>query len=270
MTAADLDRIEKEGWELYHVERDPAETLNLAVEEPARLRQIITLWWHEAGKYGVLRILGGSPQPANADEMMVKPRRHIYFPDTAPIFIETSANINNADFVMIADLSVDDEESDGMLLALGDQFGGYGFLVVKGGPCFVYNYFGVSQQENLAPTLLMPGRHQVEFEFVKTGEPDFGRGLGAPGHAVLRVDGAVAVEAEMTMTAPVMLSFSGMQICGYHLAGPFLDYAPPFPFTGKLHTVKVEINSPSPMNAEAARCLHGPAVTRKPFWGKSN
>jgi hypothetical protein len=44
------------------------------VEEPARLRQMITLWWHEAEKYGILRVLGGSPQPANADEMMVKPR----------------------------------------------------------------------------------------------------------------------------------------------------------------------------------------------------
>jgi len=36
--AADLDRLEASGWELYDIDADPAETHNLATIEPERLR----------------------------------------------------------------------------------------------------------------------------------------------------------------------------------------------------------------------------------------
>ena len=251
MTSEDLDRIEAEGWELYRVAIDPAETNNLARSNPGTLARLKALWWHEAGKYGVLPILGRSPRPANADEMIRKPRRHVYFSGTAPVFIETAANIINVDYRMTADVTVKGAP-DGMLLAHGGRFGGYGFMVRGGLPRFVYNYLGLDQSEFVSDTLLGAGRHQVEFEFHKTGEPDFPRGFGAPGHGILRIDGKEVARGVLDRTAPVMLSFSGMQTCGYHLAEPFLDYSPPFAFGGVLHRVTVEINNPSPWSKEAA------------------
>ena len=41
-------------WELYHVAEDFAELNDLALEEPERLRQLVDLWWVEAGRNGVL------------------------------------------------------------------------------------------------------------------------------------------------------------------------------------------------------------------------
>ncbi|QBX99928.1 arylsulfatase [Rhodophyticola sp. CCM32] len=251
ITGTDMDRIEAEGWELYNVVTDPAETQDLAQTEPAMLAQLKALWWHEAGKYGVLPVLGRSQRPADADEMIAKPRSHVYFPATAPVFIETAANIINVDYRMTADLTVGDHP-DGMLLAHGGEFGGYGFMVRDGLPRFVYNYLGIEQVEIVSETRLAPGRHKVEFEFTKTGAPDFARGFGAPGQGVLRIDGQKVGQGRLDRTVPVMLSFSGMQTCGYHLAEPFGEYDPPFTFGGVLHRVTVDINTPGPIPDDLA------------------
>ncbi len=58
LKAADLQRLEESGWELYRLDVDPAESRNMALQEPARLRSMISRWWYEAGRYGVLPMMG--------------------------------------------------------------------------------------------------------------------------------------------------------------------------------------------------------------------
>jgi arylsulfatase len=43
LSADTLDDLDANGWELYHVDGDPSETLNLAADEPERLAQMIAL-----------------------------------------------------------------------------------------------------------------------------------------------------------------------------------------------------------------------------------
>ena len=248
--ADDLDRIEAEGWELYHVAIDPAETRNLAAENPVMRERLKAIWWHEAGRYGVLPIMGRSPRPADADARMHQPRHHRYRPGTAPVFIETAANIINVDYRITASMSVRSGAS-GMILAHGGKFGGYGFMMREGRVGFVYNFLGLEQVGLWSDNAVGAGRHTVSIEFLKTGTPAFDKGLGAPGDLTLRIDNQVAGRMPLARTAPVMLSFSGMQTCGYHLAEGFFDYAVPFKFEGDLHLVEVDINNPSP-RSEAA------------------
>jgi arylsulfatase len=255
ITAQDLDRVEEEGWELYHVAIDPAESRNLASEESERLRRMINLWWQEAGKYGVLPIAGRPGRPAPEDALKALPRRHVYFPDTAPVFIENAANVINADYSISANMDIRSGSDAGMLLAHGGRFGGYGFLIRSGKPCFVYNCLGISQIEIEAPNPLSPGPHQVIFRFTTDGPPDFNAGWGAPGEGELLVDDEVVATGRIEQTAPVMLSFSGMLTCGYHPAEPFLDYPLPFRFTGKLKRVTVEIKNSAAPNADAERTV---------------
>ena len=56
ITADMLNELDANGWELYHVAEDPAETTNLAAEERARLIAMIAMWYTEAGRYNVLPI----------------------------------------------------------------------------------------------------------------------------------------------------------------------------------------------------------------------
>jgi arylsulfatase len=44
-------------WELYNTQEDFSESRDLAGEHPQKLRELVDLWWHEAGRFGVLPML---------------------------------------------------------------------------------------------------------------------------------------------------------------------------------------------------------------------
>ncbi len=235
LTTADLARLEASGWELYHLDQDPAESRNLARQEPERLQALITRWWHEAGRYGVLPMMG-----APVGQRAPQPTEHHFHADSAPVFIEAAPSLTNTDYVIDARIAVGDSLAEGMLLAHGGRFGGYALMVQAGRPMFVYNYFGLSQAVVAAPQALDPGRHEVRVTFTRTGAPAPERGRGAPGDLTLHVDGAPVASASLVDTAAGMLSFTGMLTCGYHPGEPFdTGYAPPFRFNGRIDRVRV-------------------------------
>ena len=53
---AKLRELDARGWELYHVDEDFSETRNLADTHRDKLIEMVSLWYAEAGKYGVLPI----------------------------------------------------------------------------------------------------------------------------------------------------------------------------------------------------------------------
>jgi arylsulfatase A-like enzyme len=233
--SADLARLEESGWELYHLQEDPAETRNLALQEPSKLRAMISRWWHEAGRYGVLPMMGA---PVGKRES--KPTVHVFYPDTAPVFIEAAPSLTNTDYVIEAWLHVADESSGGMLLAHGGRFGGYALMVRNGTPLFVYNYFGLSETVVTSPKKLEKGRHHLRVEFRRNGPsvPELGR--GAPGTLTLLVDAEPLASANLVDTAAGTLSFTGMLTCGYHPGEPFNQgYEAPFRFDGRIERVRV-------------------------------
>ena len=74
-------------WELYNTDVDRAEVHNLAAERPDKVRELVNIWFAEAGANGAfplddrsaLEILN-TPRP-----QLTAPRtRYMYFPGTAP------------------------------------------------------------------------------------------------------------------------------------------------------------------------------------------
>ena len=238
LLAQDLERLENSGWELYDVQSDPGEVVNLAAQEPARLRKMISMWWHEAGRCGVLPILGRAPrtQPHAGPEPV---RQYAYYPDTAPVFIEAAANIVNVNYLIRAELHIPVGGASGMVLAHGGKFGGYGLLVLNGRPRFVYNYLGIAETVFEADRSLPAGSCTLSFAFEKIGAPDSARAYGAPGIGRLFVNSEEVASGRLVKTVPVMLNFSGSLTCGYHHAEPFPGYEPPFRFTGTIRRVDV-------------------------------
>ncbi len=238
MNANDLGRLEEAAWELYCLTADPAESQNLAATEPVKLQQMISRWWHEAGRYGVLPIIGaphGTRDP--------KPTLHTFYADMAPVFIEAAPSVTNTDYVIEADIECDAADADGMLLAHGGKFGGYGLMVRSGYPAFVYNFFGLSETTVASPERVGSGRHSVRAEFKRSGPPTPERGRGSPGVLTLSIDGRLVASQVLEDTAAGMLSFTGMLTCGYHHAEPFnLGYVTPYKFSGTLHQVSLTTN----------------------------
>ena len=87
------------------------------------------------------------------------------------------------------------------------------------------------------------GRHTLRFEFEPTGQPDFATGKGAPGRFQLYIDGALVGATEVPHTTPSIYELEGLS-CGYDALAPVLAdvYEAPFAFTGKLHSVTVDVS----------------------------
>ncbi len=67
-------------------------------------------------------------------------------------------------------------------------------------------------------------------------------GKGSPGRAQLYVDGQLIAQDEFPVTTPIGFNPGGLT-CGVNPGSPVTaDYQAPFPFTGTLHTVAVDLS----------------------------
>lgn len=243
ITRRDLDELETSGWELYHVAVDPTEAVNVAAEHPAKLRELVTLWWTEAGKYKVLPLDGSVQQRLTAERPQIAgPRnRYVYYPDGAIVPPFAAPPIFNRPYSIEAELEVPAKGAEGVLLAQGGEAGGFTFFVADSRPRFSYNYVGRDRFDVVGPEPLSPGRHTVRFEFEPIGKPDIRNGKGASGRGELYVDGTLQAATEFPHTTPLFFEIEGLS-CGYDYGAPAADYQPPFAFTGTLDHVTVDLS----------------------------
>lgn len=227
--------FEDDVWELYHLDEDFSECHDLVAERPEKLNELIERWWIEASRYQVLP-LDNRPMAAllAPRPQLYRPReRYTYFPRSARVPGPVAVNVRNRSHVVTAHVRVPDEGAEGVLLALGSMHGGWSLFVKGGRLHYVHNLVGAEQHRVDAVEEITPGRHVLAFEFTKTGEH---RGTGA-----LLVDGRRVGEAEIPQFTPV--AFSGGLHCGRDPGAPVADdYDAPFPFTGVIERVVVDVS----------------------------
>jgi arylsulfatase A-like enzyme len=244
LTADDLRNLDAHGWQLYHVAADPTESEDVAAQHPERLRELVALWYVEAGKYDVLPIDGRGQQrfAEERPQITADRKQYTYLPGTQAVPENAAANLMNRSFAIRARVEVPDGGAEGVLLCHGGNTGGYAFFVAGGRLGYVYNYVGAQEFRIDADRELPPGPHELTVEFERTGDPDIANGRGAPGHIKLFIDGDLTGEGDVPVTMPLMIGLGGGLLCGRAPANPITDaYRPPFTFTGTLHTVTVEV-----------------------------
>jgi arylsulfatase A-like enzyme len=249
-----LDRLDREGWELYDIADDPTESRNVAAEHPDRLRELIALWWDEAGKHKVLP-LDGSLQARLVTERpqtSKRRKRFVYYPGGSVVPAFAAPPVFNRPYSIEADVEIANGDTEGILVAQGGDAGGYTFYVHAGRLHYIYNYVGRDQFELVSPDVLPEGRHALRYEFEPTGEPDFKNGKGVPGRGQLYVDGRLVANADFPHTTPFLFELEGLS-CGYDFGSPSSDgYEPPFTFNGTLHSVTFDVSGELIPDDEAA------------------
>ena len=253
-----LSELDAEGWELYHVAEDPAETRNVAADNRSRLIAMIATWYVEAGKYQVLPIDGsGLPRMVGEKPLIALPRdRYTYLPNTQSVPIFAAPKVLNRPHSITADVEIPAEGAEGVLLSQGTAAGGYSFYIKDGKLRYVHNYVGrqlfAVESEEAVPA----GAHELRFEFEPTGKPDMPSGKGAPGRLQLYVDGAMVGNAEAAFTTPFMFN-PGALTCGANPGSPVTpDYEGPFTFTGALHSVTLDVSGELIHDPEAELRMH--------------
>jgi arylsulfatase len=266
LTEDKLRELDATGWELYHVEVDPAETENLAEQERAKLIEMIALWYTEAGKYNVLPLDSRGTMRFADERPQIAAERdtYVYFPRTQAVPENVAAKVlNRAHTITVdAELKAGDE---GVLACHGSNVGGYVMFVQDGKLHYVHNYVGADELRVSSDAPVPPGKRALRYEFEPTGPPDVRNGKGTPGVAKLFVDGELVGRADFPVTVPLALGLgSGFAVGRNPGSSVTTMYASPFPFTGTIAKVTVDVSGkPDHDEAETKKAEARVAMARQ-------
>jgi arylsulfatase A-like enzyme len=169
-------------WELYHTEVDRAETHNLASEQPDKLREMVNLWFAEAGANIAFPLDDRSPvEVLNTPRpQLTKPQhRYRYYPDVADVPEFQAVNTRNRSFTIGALVDLPAPGAQGVLFAIGSRFGGHALYVKDNRLRYVNNFVGITEQMVIADAELPVGQNLIlSASFDKDGEQGPGVATG--------------------------------------------------------------------------------------------
>ena len=169
-------------WELYHTDTDRSELHNLAAEHPDKLRELVNLWYAEAGANGAFPL-----DDRSALEIITTPRpqltaprdRYVYFPGTAEVPESQAVNIRNRSYAIGALVDIPAPGAEGVLFAHGSRFGGHALYVKDNRLHYVYNFVGMMEQKIVGTEDIPTGENLIlSASFDKDGEDPPGVATG--------------------------------------------------------------------------------------------
>lgn len=200
----DSPSFDEDKWELYYTDEDFSESNNLADKHPEKLRELIDLWWHEAGKYGVLPMLESHFRQRDGFKFNKMVRfapseyktHYTYYSgmDINPPI----PHLSNKSFTLSVKAGYQSGD-EGVLFACGFNVGGYVLYIEDGMLHFYFNYLCERTLDLSSGVKITEGTHSFAFDFVCT-QP--GKGIGrvlidgqAVGEAVAFFDSSFAVKS---------------------------------------------------------------------------
>ena len=138
------DPYSDDEWQRYRLDEDFSEVHDLAETEPEKLRELIDLWWAEAGKYGVLPLDDWSFQLVEPQQQPGGIHEHLnyhYNPSISRLPGAVSPAMGLGKWTMTIDLERDATSDEGLLFAKGTQNTGIALYVQRNKLHFDYNAF---------------------------------------------------------------------------------------------------------------------------------
>ncbi|MAG30455.1 MAG: arylsulfatase [Deltaproteobacteria bacterium] len=232
-------------WELYNLDQDPTEWMDLAASMPEKVAELEQVFAAAALRYDVLPI----------DDRWFNARTEFTSAEPAQISLADGAGPLNplaeAPRLAMRSWSIKarfsrSQGDEGVLVAMGDIYSGYALFLQGGRAHFVSNLFG--DETLLSSSATLPeGAMEVEVEFdhdgtlaamLRGGLWNRYRFLG--GEIRLKVDGVDVAEARLP-TGPPVLIWEGLDV-GLDRGSPVTHaYTPPFDFEGLLEDVTFDL-----------------------------
>jgi arylsulfatase len=221
-------------WGLYHLDSDFSECHDLADRNPQKLRELIDLWWVQAGEYGVLplddrtiELFGGVPRPGTVHAR----KEYVYRPPVSHIPADACPPLGGRAWTITAVVQVEDKP-EGVLYARGSHNVGHSFFIQNGALQFEYNALGTRHRAS-APVTLTAGRHELVARFDREG---------SGGTLTVGCDGTDLGSVQIAQLVR-MLGSTGMDIGRDALSPVTDDYFAPFAFSGVIESVTITIRS---------------------------
>jgi arylsulfatase len=237
-----LTTLENDVWELYDTRNDFSLNNDLAAKNPEKLKEMKALFMKEAEKYHVLPIDDRTLLRMNAatvgrPELLAGRNSQTLYEGMTGLTENTFISTKNRSYTITAETELDNNQTNGVIVAQAGKFGGWSFYLKDGKPTFYYNFLGQASYKIAASEALPKGKATIKFDFAYDGG-----GAGKGGTGTIYVNDKKVAEGHIERTQLGMFSADEGADVGMDLATPVSsEYQPPFKFEGKISKVTVEV-----------------------------
>ncbi len=224
-------------WELYDLKEDFSQADNLATRMPEKLEKMKKDFLALAEDNKAFPIGAGNWLRLHPEDRIKTAYTSWTFNQSTRRMPEfTAPGLGRESNTVQIDLDVPVKAS-GVLYALGGAGGGVTLYMDQGHLVYIYNMMIIERYTARSASPIAPGKHKIDV-ITRIAAP------GKDGTATLLVDGQEVGRAELQRTVPAAFSASETFDVGMDLGSTVsLDYFEkrPFPFTGRIHRVKVDL-----------------------------
>ncbi|HBQ52322.1 MAG TPA: arylsulfatase [Acidimicrobium sp.] len=229
----------QERWELYNIENDFSQAVDLAAEQPEKLKHLQELFDQHANQYGIYPLRDpGSPRHGEFSVPhslagFTKIRyttAHTRMPESSVL------NLKNCSYRISAEIEITSKSNHGVIACQGGNMAGWSlYLDDKTRPIFHYNWFGHEHTSFAGVEPLGIDKHLIEVSFAYDG------GFGAGGVVLMRVNKSEVAIGRIEKTVPLVFSMSGETFdVGIDTGSPVGPYPHDYECTAKIFGVTLE------------------------------
>ncbi|HVD97672.1 MAG TPA: arylsulfatase [Cytophagaceae bacterium] len=230
----------KDVWELYNLNEDFNERINVAAQYPEKLKELQALFNEEARKYNVypLKDFTAHDMPAGRSVYGKLPNIILY-PGVDHLVGVNSPLYEGRSFSVTAEAEITTGKEEGVLFAIGGEKAGIS-LFIKDGKVQYAHKANNQLAYLISKTPIIKGKLIVKLEYNFTGLTEATNSVGSE---ILYINGEKIAEraipkGQATITAGNRIDGTDV---GRDLRTPVSDqYSSPFDFTGKLKKVTIQ------------------------------
>ena len=243
--------FEQDRWELYNIEDDFSQAVNLAGQYPERLRELRELFLIEAARHDVLPL---DDRFVERVDLTLRPgffrgRRKMTFPPGLVRLPEGSGpRTANLDHVITVRVEIPPQGAEGVLICLGGDNAGWTLFVDEDRLRYHYNWFQLERFDVRSDEPLPRGRCVLGMAFScdTPGTP------GGPATVRLTFDGRVVGQGRIARQVPGRFSET-LDVGEDALSPVYPGYRDrlPFRFTGTLEAVELHLAEAAELSTAA-------------------
>ena len=246
--------LEEDKWELFDTRQDFSLAHDLAAEHPEKLQQMKDLFMKEAIQDKVLPIDDRIQERMDASiagrpDLMAGRTSLTVYQGMIGMSENVFINTKNRSYTLTAQVQVSDT-AQGVILAQGGRFGGWSLYLLDGKPTLTYNWLGLERYTLAAKDRLPPGKAEIRYEFIYDGG-----GVGKGGLGKLFVNQKPVAEGRIDKTHSYLFSPDEGADVGQDGETPVVEnygIPAPYPFSGKIEKVTVELAQPETADTREA------------------
>jgi arylsulfatase A-like enzyme len=226
-------------WELYHVEEDFSQAVDLAKKHPEKLDTLVKQFFAEAARYNVLPLDDRKTERLNVDNRpsLTAGRKTFTYPNLLRLPEGAAPDLKHRNHTITAKVTIPDAGAEGMIFTQGGRFAGYGLYVQDGKLVYAYNLAGVEQYSIKSQSVLPKGEVTLKAVYKTDADKPF-----AGATVILFANDKKLGEGRVEKSIPNRVTLDETFDIGFDTGTPVADgYEMPFRFTGKLGAVTIEL-----------------------------